>query len=256
MIYIHHLRSISSPRYMKTYTYTGRSLVDEQSTGPCGWITTYLHDTHLIPPPSSTYILALPDFNSLSNNSLLTSQSPKRKDFEDRHQYSKKKPTRNQTEQTTMCIRTITHWLPCCHQRCTSIGLCPDAILAHSNMTTTTKEEPKLAEKPTTQDETETEAEKKNINPFDCPAGGPVFSDQASKEVCPVCGYEEARDVEGEVGAETEAEVGDDVEAGSGTADSGDMDDESFDGYREAEEAETLAALSWESYFDRHGWIG
>jgi hypothetical protein len=129
-------------------------------------------------------------------------------------------------------------------------------------MTTTTKEETKLAEKPTTQDETETEVEKKNSNPFDCPAGGPVFSDQASKEVCPVCGCEEARNVEGEVDAsagaeaEAEAEVGDDVEAGFGTADSGDMDDASFGGYQEAEETETLAALSWESYFDRHGWIG
>jgi hypothetical protein len=159
-----------------------------------------------------------------------------------------------------MCIRTITHWLPCCHQRCTSIGLCPDAILTHSNMTTTTKEETKSVEETQPEDETETEVEKKNINPFDCPAGGPVFSDQASEEVCPVCGCEEARNVEGEVdvsaGAGAEAEVGDDFEAGFGTADGGDMDDESFDGHQEAEEAETLAALSWESYFDRYGWIG
>jgi hypothetical protein len=159
-----------------------------------------------------------------------------------------------------MCIRTITHWLPCCHQRCTSIGLCPDAILTHANMTTTTKEETKSVEETQPEDETETEVEKKNINPFDCPAGGPVFSDQASEEVCPVCGCEEARNVEGEVdvsaGAGAEAEVGDDVEAGFGAADGGDMDDESFDGHQEAEEAETLAALSWESYFDRYGWIG
>jgi hypothetical protein len=126
-------------------------------------------------------------------------------------------------------------------------------------MTTTTKEEPKSVEETQPEDETETEV-KKNLNPFDCPAGGPVFSDQASKEVCPVWGCEEAMNVEGEVdvsaGAEAEAEVGDDFEAGFGPADSGDMDDESFDGYQEAEEAEKLAALSWESYFDRHGWIG
>jgi predicted nucleic acid-binding Zn-ribbon protein len=130
-------------------------------------------------------------------------------------------------------------------------------------MTTTTKEETKSVEETPPEDETETEV-KKNLNPFDCPSGGPVFSDQASKEVCPVCGCEEARNVEGEVDvsagaeAEAEAEAGDDVEAGFGTAtaDSGDMDEESFDGCQEAEEAETLAALSWESYFDRCGWIG
>jgi hypothetical protein len=126
-------------------------------------------------------------------------------------------------------------------------------------MTTTTKEEPKSVEETQPEDETETGV-KENLNPFDCPAGGLVFSDQASKEVCLVSGCEEAMNVEGEVdvsaGAEAEAEVGDDVEAGFGPADSGDMDDESFDGYQEAEEAEKLAALSWESYFDRHGWIG
>jgi hypothetical protein len=221
------------------------------------WMDYYLPKQHLPhPPPSSTYILAFPisipsprtPYSQVNNRKEKRSKT----DTNTQKKKTNKKPDRTQR---TMCIRTITHWLPCCHQRCTSIELCPDVILTDSNMTTTTREEPKSVEE--TQSETEV---KKNLNPFDCPAGGPVFSDQASKEVCPVCGCEEARNVEGEVdvSAGAEAEAGDDVEAGFGTAtaDSGDMDEESFDGCQEAEEAETLAALSWESYFDRHGWIG
>ena len=97
-----------------------------------------------------------------------------------------------------------------------------------------------------------------------------MFSDRASEEVCLVCGCEEARNGEGkvefgaEIGEDVDVEAEDDVDADIGlgsdirdaAAGGGDIDDESFDGYQEAEEAETLAALSWESYFDRYGWIG
>ena len=62
-----------------------------------------------------------------------------------------------------------------------------------------------------------------SFNPIDCPAGGPVFSDQASEEACPVC---------------KEVEV--DAKAGD-------------NGHQEGGEAEMLAALGWESYFDRYG---
>jgi hypothetical protein len=120
-----------------------------------------------------------------------------------------------------MCIRTIAHWLPCCHQRCTSIELCSDAISTLSNKALTETE--KTLTKETTSEEA-TENEKNNtLNPFDCPAGGPVSSDRASEEVCPVCK---------------------EVEVGAG------IDN---DGHREREEAEVLAALGWESYFDRYG---
>ena len=61
-----------------------------------------------------------------------------------------------------MCIRNITHWLPCCHQRCTSIKLCPDAIITDSNMTTI-NDTTKSADETETEDTTET---MKNSQPF------------------------------------------------------------------------------------------
>jgi len=113
-----------------------------------------------------------------------------------------------------MCIRKIAHWLPCCHQRCTGIELCPDALAIHSAVTKNSKE-PK------------TEETHEDFNPFDCPNGGPVFHDQASEGICPVCQTEE-----------------------DGHSVDGDGSDD--DGHREAEEAEVSAALSWESFFDRY----
>ena len=71
-------------------------------------------------------------------------------------------------------------------------------------------------ENPDNEEATKTE-DMSSFNPIDCPAGGPVFSDQASEEVCPVC-----KEVE------VDAEAGDD-------------------------EAAMLAGLGWESYFDRYG---
>jgi hypothetical protein len=108
------------------------------------------------------------------------------------------------------------------------------------------------------------------VNPFDCPAGGPVFSDQPSEEACPVCKAEGEGEVAREeeigvavgagAGVELELELGDDgsgkdddTEVGLGAEVEDDGDDGSMDGHREAEEAETLAALGWESYFDRCG---
>lgn len=75
--------------------------------------------------------------------------------------------------------------------------------------------------------ETETEENHNDFNPFDCPNAGPVFHEPASEDVCPIC---RAEDDEHSVD-------------GNGS------DDE----HREAEEAEVLAALSWESFFDRYG---
>ncbi|KAM0689134.1 hypothetical protein Q7P36_011211 [Cladosporium allicinum] len=115
-----------------------------------------------------------------------------------------------------MCIRTITHWLPCCHQRCTSIGLCSDAVVTLS-ATTTAKEDKRTTTERTKSAKDTKPGESNTLNPFDCPAGGPIFSDQASEEVCPVC-----KEVE------VDAEAGDD-------------------------EAAMLAGLGWESYFDRYG---
>jgi hypothetical protein len=92
--------------------------------------------------------------------------------------------------------------------------------------------------------------------------------------VCPVCKAEEAGEVAREeeisvigirvgVGVEVEVEVADDgsrrnddAEVGLGAEVEDDGDDGSMDGHREAREAETLAALSWETYFDRYGWVG
>lgn len=90
-----------------------------------------------------------------------------------------------------------------------------------------------------------------------------MFSDMASEEVCPVCGCGGTGEWDVGVGLGLEVGGDDDAEVGLGSdvrdaaaADGGDMDDESFDGHQEAEETEALAALSWESYFDRYGWIG
>jgi hypothetical protein len=121
-----------------------------------------------------------------------------------------------------MCIRNITHWLPCCHQRCTSIGLCSDAVVIRSTTTSTKAEKAMATENPDNEEATKTE-DMSSFNPIDCPARGPVFSDQASEEACPVC---------------KEVEV--DAKAGD-------------NGHQEGEEAEMLAALGWESYFDRYG---
>ena len=41
-------------------------------------------------------------------------------------------------------------------------------------------------ENPDNEEATKTE-DMSSFNPIDCPAGGPVFSDQASEEACPVC---------------------------------------------------------------------
>jgi hypothetical protein len=165
-----------------------------------------------------------------------------------------------------MCTRNITHWLPCCHQRCTSIELCPDAITTLSTTTTPTATR---TDGTGTAKATNTEA-RNHVNPFDCPAGGPVFSDQPSEEACPVCKAEGEGEVAREeeigvavgagAGVELELELGDDgsgkdddTEVGLGAEVEDDGDDGSMDGHREAEEAETLAALGWESYFDRCG---
>jgi hypothetical protein len=140
-------------------------------------------------------------------------------------------------------------------------------ITTLSNTTTTT------ADGAGTEEATNTEAGN-HMNPFDCPAGGPIFHDQASEGVCPVCKAEEAGEVAREeeisvigirvgVGVEVEVEVADDgsrrnddAEVGLGAEVEDDGDDGSMDGHREAREAETLAALSWETYFDRYGWVG
>jgi rubrerythrin len=80
-------------------------------------------------------------------------------------------------------------------------------------MSATEKTTAESAEEIRIGDPAETE-EQRILNPFDCPAGGPVFSDQASEEVCPVC-----REVGG-------------------------------DGQREGE---VLEAFGWEFCFDRYG---
>jgi hypothetical protein len=85
-------------------------------------------------------------------------------------------------------------------------------------------EDSKSAEKTQAEEATKEDKKKKTLNPFDCPAGGPVFSDRASEEVCPVC----------PVCKEVEVEVGD-------------------DGHQEGGDPEVLAALGWESFFDRYG---
>jgi hypothetical protein len=176
-----------------------------------------------------------------------------------------RKEKKTEQEQATMCIRTITHWLPCCHQRCTSIELCPDAITTLSTTTTptATRTDGTGAEEAVNV----TEAEN-HVNLFDCSAGGPVFSEWASEEACPVCKVEGKGEVAREegisvgagAGVELELELGDDgsgkdddTEVGLGAEVEDDGDDGSMDGHREAEEAETLAALGWESYFDRCG---
>jgi hypothetical protein len=106
----------------------------------------------------------------------------------------------------------------------------------------TTKEEEKM-----TAEDTTTTSEKNNLNPFNYPGGGL----RASEKGCPVCDQEVRGTAEDEVCVG--AEIGDDVEVGLGASVEDDDGDWSDDGYREAEDAETLAALSWESYFDRHG---
>lgn len=126
-----------------------------------------------------------------------------------------------------MCIRKIIHWLPCCHQCCTSIEYCLDAIVAYSTMatTTTTTKGIHTGEQTTTED-------KECLHPFDSQSGGPIFCSQASEEICPVCIEEEEGEGDGGIGAE-----------GDGTD----------DGHQDVEEAEVLAALSWQSFFDRCG---
>ena len=130
---IHHLRSISSPRYMKTYTCTDRSPVDEQSTGPCGWITTYLNNTYLIPHlPQHTYLpspISIPS----PRTPLLTSQQPKRKDIEDRHQYSKKNQQETKQNRTNNNVHPHNHPLapllsPTLHQHRTLPGCNPHTL--------------------------------------------------------------------------------------------------------------------------------
>jgi hypothetical protein len=191
-------------------------------------------------PPSGINTPAFPIPIALSR----THHQRHRRHSKTKTETSTNHPKRKKTEQeqATMCIRTITHWLPCCHQRCTSIELCPDAITTLSTTTTPTATR---TDGTGTAKATSTEAEN-HVSLFDCSAGGPVFSDQASEGMCPVCKGEEEGEVVREeeigVGVEAGAEVEVEVEAGLG-AEIGDMDDESFDGHQEAEEAETLAAL-------------
>lgn len=56
-----------------------------------------------------------------------------------------------------MCIRLITHWQPCRHQRCTGIDICEYAE-AHPG-----------------------------LDPSDCPKGENIFSDGASEQDCKIC---------------------------------------------------------------------
>lgn len=69
-----------------------------------------------------------------------------------------------------MCIRHISHWQPCHHQRCTSIDICSYAE-AHPG-----------------------------LNPSDCPKGENVFREGAEGGECKICGHREhqRRDRDGE----------------------------------------------------------
>lgn len=75
-----------------------------------------------------------------------------------------------------MCIRTISHWQPCLHQRCTSIEISDEA-----------KSTP-------------------GLSPFDCTAEGPVFEDDATAEQCPVCARDDAVEQQDQDRIENKAE--------------------------------------------------
>ena len=72
-----------------------------------------------------------------------------------------------------MCIRHISHWQPCRHQRCTAIDICSYAE-AHPG-----------------------------LSPSDCPKGEIVFREEAERGECKICGErrehsKERRDGRGE----------------------------------------------------------
>ena len=60
-----------------------------------------------------------------------------------------------------MCIRHISHWQPCRHQRCTAIDICSYAE-AHPG-----------------------------LSPSDCPKGEIVFREEAERGECKICGERE-----------------------------------------------------------------